>query len=299
LNWQDAAFQLPKASKKESLMKAVHQIGNEQAMLWNGSSGRAWIEMQDVIDRAFKPLEDLLVNAVSSGRRNQVLEVGCGTGALTLAVARQIQPSGYCTGIDISESMIAVARARVERESAPASFICADAQSYAFAPASFDMIISRFGVMFFEDPVRAFANLRRAAGADAELRLIAWRDAAENPFMTTAERAAAPLLPGLPARRPEAPGQFGFADRSRVRTILEEGGWAGIDIRPIDVACSFPEKELVRYLTWLGPVGRILQDADQRTRAQVIETVRAAFDPYVHGDEVRFVAACWMVRARA
>jgi hypothetical protein len=117
--------------------------------------------------------------------------------------------------------------------------------------------------------------------------------------MTTAERAAAPLLPSLPARRPDAPGQFAFADRHRVHTILEASGWTELEIRPIDVDCAFPELELVRYLTRLGPVGRILQEADDPTRMQVIDTVRAAFDPYVHGAEVRFTAACWMVGARA
>jgi hypothetical protein len=161
------------------------------------------------------------------------------------------------------------------------------------------MIISRFGVMFFDDSIRAFANLRRAATDNAGLRFVAWRSTAENPFMMTAERAAATILPNLPARRPDAPGQFAFANGHRVYTILEESGWAEIDIRPIDVACTLPEKELVPYLTRLGPVGLILQEADDRTRVQVIETVRAAFSPYVHRAEVRFTAACWMVSAQA
>jgi hypothetical protein len=161
------------------------------------------------------------------------------------------------------------------------------------------MIMSRFGVMFFEDSVRAFANLRRAARDDAELRFIAWRSAAENPFMTTAERAAAPLLPNLPARRPDGPGQFAFADRSRVHAILEDSGWTRIDIQPIDVACTLPEKELLGYVTRLGPVGLILHEVDDRTRTQVIEALRAAFDPYVHGADVRFTGACWMIGARA
>lgn len=117
--------------------------------------------------------------------------------------------------------------------------------------------------------------------------------------MTAAERAAAPFLPNIPARTPDAPGQFAFADRSRVYRILAESGWVEIDIKLIDVACSLPEKDLVRYVTWVGPVGRMLQEADERTRRQVIETVRAAFDPFVHGTEVRFTAACWMVGARA
>jgi ubiquinone/menaquinone biosynthesis C-methylase UbiE len=245
----------------------------------------------------FKPFEELLVEAASAASASRVLDVGCGTGSTTLAVARLQPAKGRCIGIDISDPMIAAARARAEREGTPASFIRANAQIHPFEPESFDIIISRFGVMFFDDPVRAFANLRRAARGDAEFRFIAFRSAAENPFMTTAERTAAPLLPNLPARRPDAPGQFAFADPRRVNSILEESGWAEIDIRPIDVACTLPENKLVDYLTRLGPVGLILQEA--RNRAQVIETVRVAFDPYVQGAEVRFTAACWMVGARA
>ncbi|MBI3898467.1 MAG: methyltransferase domain-containing protein [Gammaproteobacteria bacterium] len=280
-------------------MNVTRQTDYEQTTLWNGVAGRAWVEAQELLDRMFKPLEDLLVDAVGAGPVRQVLDVGCGTGSTTRAVARRLGANGRCIGIDISEPMIAAARARAEQESTPASFILADAQIHAFEPASFDRIISRFGVMFFDDFVRAFANLRRAASDGAELRFIAWRSPAENPFMTTAERAAAPLLPNIPVRQPDAPGQFAFADRNRVLRLLDESGWTEIDIRPIDVACSFPEKELVRYLTRLGPVGRILHEVDEPTRRQVIDTVRTAFNHYVHGAEVRFNAACWVVGARS
>ena len=280
-------------------MAHTHESDDEQMKLWNGPAGRAWVDAQEMLDQVLKPFEDLLVEAVSAGSGRHVLDVGCGTGSTTLAVARLIGTTGRCTGVDISEPMIALAQARAAREDIPASFIRADAQSHLFEPQSFDMIISRFGVMFFTDSVRAFANLRRAARDGAALRFIAWRSAAENPFMTTAECAAAPLLPKLPARRPDAPGQFAFADQGRVRGILEESGWTGIDIQPIDVALTFPEKALTGYLTRLGPVGMALQEADERTRAHVIETVRAAFDPYVHGTEVRFTAACWMIGASA
>jgi ubiquinone/menaquinone biosynthesis C-methylase UbiE len=191
--------------------------------------------------------------------------------------------------------MIALAKQRAELESAPARFLCADAQTHAFEPASFDLIVSRFGVMFFGDSVRAFANLRRAAAAKAALQAIAWRSAAENPFMTAAERAAAPFLPELPARRPDEPGQFAFADRSRVHAILEKSGWAEIAIEPLDVVCTVPANELDAYFTKLGPLGRVLPQLDERTRARVLAAVRAAFEPYVHGAEVRFTAACWMV----
>jgi SAM-dependent methyltransferase len=287
--------------KQKETMMVAHQTDDEQTTFWNGPAGRAWVDAQQLLDQMFKPLEDLLVEAVLAGRSlpRVVLDVGCGTGSTTLAVARLLGTRGRCIGIDISDPMIATARARAERESAPADFIRANAQTHAFQAASVDMIISRFGVMFFDDSVRAFANLRCAAKDGAGLRFAAWRSAVENPFMTTAERAAAPILPTLPARVPDAPGQFAFADRRRVHTILAESGWAEIDIQPIDLACTLPENKLVQYLTQLGPVGRVLDEADERTRTQVIETVRAAFDPYVHGTEARFNAACWMVSARA
>ncbi|MER6417930.1 class I SAM-dependent methyltransferase [Streptomyces sp. NPDC001137] len=280
-------------------MNVARGSDDDQAARWKGPGGNAWVELQTVLDEMFKPFEDLLVDAVADAHAGRVLDVGCGTGGVTLAVARRLAPAGRSVGVDISEPVIAAARARAEREGAPASFVLGDAQDHAFEPAAFDAVISRFGVMFFKDSVQAFANLRRAATDGALLRFIAWRDPAENPFMTTAERAAAPLLPDLPVRRPDEPGQFAFADADRVRGILAESGWAGIDIRPIDVPCALPENELVHYLTRLGPVGLALGRVDEQTRAHVTDTVRAAFDPFVQGTEVRFTAACWLVDAHA
>jgi hypothetical protein len=98
---------------------------------------------------------------------------------------------------------------------------------------------------------------------------------------------------------PDGPGPFALADPGRVRTILEESGWSEVEIQPIDVACVLPERELVLYFTRLGPLGRVFHEVDEPTRAHVIATVRAAFDPYVQGAEVRYTAACWMVSAQA
>jgi SAM-dependent methyltransferase len=280
-------------------MSIAHESNEEQAALWNGVAGITWMESQDLVDRLYEPFERLLVETVRAAGARSVLDVGCGTGATTLAIARAGAADGRFVGVDISRPMIEVARARAARERSPARFVCADAQAYQFEPAAFDAIVSRFGVMFFADPVRAFANLRRAARAGGSLRVIAWRSPAENEFMTAAERAAAPLLPNLPPRPADGPGPFAFADAPRVREILERAGWAEIDIRPLDIVCAFPAKELVDYFTRLGPVGRFLHDADPGTRERVIAAVRPAFEPYVQGDEVRFVAACWMVGARA
>jgi hypothetical protein len=117
--------------------------------------------------------------------------------------------------------------------------------------------------------------------------------------MTTAERAAAPFLPELPVRRPDEPGQFAFADPERVHRVLAESGWAGIHFQPVDVVCTLPEKDLVTYFSRLGPLGTVLPEADERTRSEIVEAVRPAFDPFVEGADVRYTAACWMVSARA
>ncbi|MFJ6834540.1 class I SAM-dependent methyltransferase [Streptomyces sp. NPDC091209] len=279
--------------------EARGKAGDEQAARWNGPAGNAWVEAQDVVDALFAPLEELLVEAVPAGHGGRVLDVGCGTGGTTVALARRLGAEGRCVGVDISGPMVEAARARAAREGAGASFVRADAQDHVFEPAAFDAVVSRFGVMFFEDPVRAFTNLRRAAKEGARLRFIVWRDIAENPFMTTAERAAAPLLPDLPERRPDTPGQFALSDADRVRRLLEESGWAGIDIRPVDPTCVLPEAELVPYFSRFGPVGIALRETDEPTRARVVDTVRAAFDPFVHGTEVRFTAACWQIGASA
>jgi SAM-dependent methyltransferase len=280
-------------------MNVQQETVTDQATLWNGLAGRAWVETQELLDRIFQPFEDLLVEKACARSGGAVLDVGCGTGATTLGVARRLEGSGRCVGVDVSEPMIAAARARAEREGTTATFICADAGNHVFETGSFATIVSRFGVMFFRDPVVAFANLRRAATQGAELHFIAWRSAAENPFMTTAERAAAPLLPDLPARRADGPGQFAFGERQKVESILGASGWTEVEIQPLDVECTFPEAELVRYFTRLGPVGLMLGQADDETRTKIIRAVRAAFDPFVYGTEVRFKAACWMVSARA
>jgi SAM-dependent methyltransferase len=280
-------------------MTDTQRIDTRPAALWNGPSARAWIGAQTVLDAMFKPFEDLLVDAVRDGHGRQVLDVGCGTGATTLALARMLGERGRVVGADISEPMIAVARERAAQEHATAHFVCGDVQTHAFESAAFDTIVSRFGVMFFEDPVRAFANLRAAATDDATLRMIAWRGAAENPFMTTGERAAAPLLPDLPARRPDGPGQFAFGDSARVQSILDASGWADVDLVPLDIECTLPETELIGCFTRLGPLGLFLQNADEHTRTRIVDTVRAAYDPYVHGAEVRYNAACWMIVGRA
>jgi SAM-dependent methyltransferase len=278
----------------------VDEIANEeQTRLWNGPAGTAWVESQEILDRMFRPFEELLVAELVSTGALRVLDVGCGTGATTLAAARRLGASARCVGVDLSQAMIELARRRAAREQLPAEFIVADAQTQDFGSAVFDALISRFGVMFFADPLRAFANLRRAVRPSGRLSCLVFRGAGENPFMTTAERAAAPLLPGLPPRRAGGPGQFAFADAGWVRGMLAKSGWNEAACTPVDVECGMPAAALAGYVTRLGPVGMVIRQADEATRARVIPAVLEAFQPYVRGAEIRFNAACWLVSAIA
>jgi SAM-dependent methyltransferase len=281
-------------------MSEAHQPNRDQAALWNDASGPIWVEMQEVLDGLLAPFVAPLMEAAFPGEGGRVLDIGCGAGATALSMARRLGPAGLCLGVDISGPLVAAAKARAAAEGlASAAFVQADAQTHDFEPDYFDAVISRFGVMFFDDPAAAFANIRRAARRNAKLAFVAWRSPAENPFMTAATCAAAPLLPNLPAPDPDAPGQFAFGDRDRVQRILDVSGWTDVDIRPIDAPSGVAEKDLLTFVTKVGPVGRALRDVDEPTRARTTEAVRAAFDAYIHDGAVRFTAACWLVSARA
>lgn len=286
---------------------------NDQAARWNGAAGQAWVDARPMLDQLFEPLQDLLIRTIPAGAgdggRYSVLDVGCGTGGTTRAAARRIgatrpDDSG-CTGIDVSAPMIETARRHAEQAGLPVRFVLADAQTHDLGTGRFDLIMSRFGVMFFADPVAAFRNVRGAARQGGQLRFIAWRSAADNPFMTTAETAAAPLLPDLPSRhtalpgQANLPGQFAFADPDRVRRILSDSGWAAVGLEAIDVVCSMPASALTGYISRLGPVGLALSGADDATRTRIVKAIRPAFDPFVSGDMVRFTAACWLATAVA
>jgi SAM-dependent methyltransferase len=281
-------------------MSHPDQPNRDQAALWNDAAGRTWVELRDVLDRIMAPFGALLVEEAFPGEGAHVLDIGCGAGATTIAMARRLGSAGSCLGVDISGPLVTAARARAAAEGLDtAAFVQSDAQVHPFEPGGFDAVISRFGVMFFDDPEAAFANVRSAARRGAKLTAIVWRGPADNPFLTLAARTAAPHLPPLPAPGPDDPGQFAFADPERVRRILAASGWSEIDIAPADVPCSVTEADLSAYITRLGPVGQALRDADESTHARVADLLHAAYAPLIRDGVADFTAACWLVRASA
>lgn len=267
---------------------------------WGASAGNAWVAIQDLTDSIFEPVERLLTEEVASGEGNRVLDVGCGTGATTVAIAHRLGPEAVVSGIDVSAPMIEASIERAASAGVEIDFTLADAETHDFGELRFDQVVSRCGVMFFSDPVAAFSNLARV-GTGGRLRAITWRSYAENPFMTVAEEAAAPLLEGFePRRSNDAPGQFGLAEEEYVNEVLGGAGWQDINLRPVDIECSFPESELVRYFSGLGPLARHLDDLpDDQIPENLVETVSEAFSPCVRERTVSFTCAFWMIEANA
>jgi SAM-dependent methyltransferase len=232
---------------------------------------------------------------IAPGER--VIDVGCGGGATTLAIAAQVGAAGGVVGVDVSALMIARAR---ERASA-ATFVLADAGSHDFTPGWANLLFSRFGVMFFADPVLSFANLRKGLARGGRVVFACWREAARNPWQMIALKAACKHVPRLPEVDPEAPGPFSFADERRVRRILSEAGFDKIALTPIDLALDVAagqglEAALVA-LQQIGAASRALEGQPEALRAAAVDEIRAALAPYQRGRAVPLGAAIWIVEA--
>ena len=179
----------------------MSMANKDQEEMWNGVGGKAWVRAQTLLDTAFQPFADILVQTVTAAGATSVLDIGCGTGATTLAMAEALGPEADCLGLDISETMITHARKRAAETGSTAEFIVADAQTHPFEAGRFDMITSRFGVMFFEDSVAAFRNLNRAAQPGTTLTMFSWRGPEENRRDRRPSPAARPAGAGAECAR--------------------------------------------------------------------------------------------------
>jgi SAM-dependent methyltransferase len=273
----------------------------DQIAYWNADAGDTWAALQKHMDAQLEPYGVRAMDALAPKSGERVLDVGCGSGQTSLALGQAVGAGGAVIGLDISRPLLDVARRRAaESGAANVSFIEADAQTYAFAPAAFDAVFSRFGVMFFADPPAAFANIRRALKPDGRLAFVCWRTPAENIFMAVPHAAAAPQLPPALPPTPGAPGPFAFADPARVRHILSSAGFRDVDLTPCDrkIGGGDLEQTLAVSLS-MGLLGRALLEHPEK-RALVIDDVREALRPHVDKDGiVRLDSAGWIVTARA
>jgi SAM-dependent methyltransferase len=275
----------------------------EQIRYWNEQSGPRWVAAEATLDAQIAPLGLAAMERARIAAGERVLDVGCGCGQTTLQLAERVGARGSVTGIDISAPMLERARARAsERGFAHVRFVNADAQTETIGAAAFDLVFSRFGVMFFADPVAAFANLRASLAPGGRVVFVCWQELARNLWMRVPLQAAAPHLPPQTPPAPGAPGPFAFADPARLRGILEAAGFRDVAIDPfeslLDVGgAGGTLEQAVELVMGLGPLGVALREASAELRQRVTNAVREALAPHATAAGVKLGSAAWIVRA--
>lgn len=275
-----------------------------------GEGAAAWVANEAIFDGIFAPVTEALLRTAGIGVGERLLDVGCGSGSLLEAAAAV---GARAAGVDISPGMVEAARRRVP----DAEVVVADAQSVAVADlpgAPYDVVVSRFGVMFFEDPVQAFANLHAATGTDGRLVFACWRSQAENPMFSLGTSVLAAHLDPEPEAE-GAPGPSSLADPDHLRSVLTEAGWQQVRLTPFDFTCEYGgagnegvERDGVEQRLRIVLSGSTSRQARERIEArsgaagweaaveEVRTTLRAEADPQ---GRLRHDAAVWLVEASA
>ena len=279
-----------------------HDRNADQIAYWNGPGGQHWTERQASQDILLAPVSEILINRAGAKPGDRILDVGCGCGATSIALAQQVAPQGFALGIDISAPMLARAR-QLAPKHLPLDFVLADATIYPFDPQSFDVLVSRFGVMFFAEPAVSFANLRRGLRPEGRVVFVCWREPKRNPWMMTPLQAVYRHVPKLPQVGPEDPGPFAFSSEERVHRILNQAGFSRLAMEPhdlsLDVAIGRGLDGAVEGALQIGPASRALQDHPPEVREAARNSIREVLAPFVRGQAVPLPASIWIVTAHA
>lgn len=277
--------------------RSAAELASDQAAFWNGPGGQGWLASYQRIERSIGELGADALAAANAQAGERVIDVGCGTGGTTASLSAAIGPGGHVLGVDVSELLIGAARAHAL---ANATFVVGDAANHPFAPASYDLVFSRFGVMFFGDPVAAFGNFRRALKPSGRVVFLCWRTPKENPWGLVPVRAAAPFLPPLPRPGPEDPGQYSFGDPARVERIVKAAGFGAISLEPLDrpIWMGASVADVVANATRFGPLARAFAEATPEAADKARAALASALEPHASVDGVVLPGACWLVTAR-
>jgi len=271
----------------------------EQIRYWNETIGPRWVEMGDLLDAQIAPLGLAAIERARPVAGERVLDVGCGCGQTSRQLGERVGPDGNVLGIDISAPMLERARGRAAGHP-NLRFANADAQTHAFREP-FDLVFSRFGVMFFADPAAAFANLRSALRPGGRLAFVCWQGIDRNPWMLIPLRAVVGIVELPPPPPPGAPGPFAFADPERVQGILASGGFEKIELEPLEGELSIGAggdlDRAVQFTLQMGPVSAALREAGEDERRRAADAIREALAPLVTPTGVRAGYAAWIATA--
>ncbi|MGA2312932.1 MAG: class I SAM-dependent methyltransferase [Xanthobacteraceae bacterium] len=270
-----------------------------QSEYWNAAAGETWAKLQELLDRQIEPLGLAAIDVLQPGEGEHIIDIGCGCGQSSLALAACVAPTGSVLGIDLSKPMLEVARHRPRpAANLRVDFRQLDAQTGDIGRGIFDAAFSRFGVMFFSDPVAAFRNIRASLKRGGRLVFVCWRPLAENPWMLAPLQAALPFIPPVAPPDPTAPGPFAFADAGRVRSILSDAGFASVTTEPFDARIGGSDLEQsLKLALRLGPLGAALREHPELS-GKVAGAVRDLLSRYLTAGGVLVPSAVWIVRAQ-
>ena len=276
-----------------------------QFEFWNGEGGKAWAQRDQQMEKTLAPIAAHTIAAARPQPGEHVLDVGCGCGGTAFALLQAVGPTGRVQGVDISGPMLDVATATTRQLpgefQGAIAFTRADASSHPFTPASYDLLFSRFGVMFFDDPVGAFAHMRTALKPGGRITFVCWAPPRENQWITIPMAAALQHLEPPEPTPPNAPGPFGLADRAFVEQTLEAAGYTNIDIGSYKPTMRFghgaPRDEVANGFVEVGPVSRLLAEADPDRAVAARGAIAEAIMPYYDGETLNLEGSCWVVKA--
>ena len=277
---------------------AMTNSNAEQIEYWNTKAGPTWVESQARVDQMLAPLTAILLEQAAAKDGERVLDVGCGCGDTSLQLA---QTGAAVWGIDISAPMLGRAKERAkERGLDNVAFSQTDASTQKLTP-DHDLIVSRFGVMFFADPTAAFRNLHTGLSPEGRLCFLCWQPPRANPWMSISGKAIQPFLtPPETPPDPRAPGPFAFAEKDYVAQVLGDAGFREIDLRSVTVDVHIADNldDAVESQSRIGPMARALAELKGEKKDQAVAAARAALSAHVTRDGLDLGAACWLVTAR-
>ena len=268
---------------------------------WDGPGGQHWVAEAERYDRMTRSFGERIIEAAAPGPGEQVLDVGCGNGAVALAVSALVAPGGSVMGLDVSGPMLAYARRRAEQARiASVSFRQGDAQVYPLPPAGFDAVVSRFGVMFFDDPVAAFANIGRALRPGGRIAFACWRDLIVNDWLMVPAGAALQYVPMPDLGQPGAPGPFSLADPERVHQVLRDAAFAQIALeeitRPMPMGSS--ADDVLAFMRGTEMAHVLMTGVDSGTAERAWAAVKAALQAHAEPAGITLAGTAWLVTAR-
>ena len=270
----------------------MSESNKTQIDLWDGRIGEKWVEHQANLDAMLSHVTAEMKLRAGNIANLRVLDIGCGTGETCI---QWLEGGAIVTGVDISSPMLALAEKRTHGK---ATLIKADASTWV-SDTPFDLAVSQFGVMFFDNPEAAFKNIAKNIRENGRLLFACWCPPSENPWATTPINSIRTLLPDMPAPDPQAPGPFALADQTRLHNILEHAGFANISIEffnfPVCMAREGGVEAAAQFATQVGPAGWALADASDELRAKAIERIKAALKPYEKKGVVTLSGSAWIV----